>query len=187
MDHYLDIDLRPDPEFPAYQLMSALYSKLHRALAGLGSEHLGVSFPRFDEAAPHLGDRLRLHGSANDLAGLMEVPWLTGMRDHVHVGTPGPVPGRTLHRVVRRVQAASSPERLRRRLIRRHQLNEAEARRRIPDSVAERLRLPFVQLLSSSTGQSFRLFVAHEAIREEPVAGRFNAYGLSQGATVPWF
>ena len=32
MDHYVDIDVRTDPEFPAHQLMSALYAKLHRAL-----------------------------------------------------------------------------------------------------------------------------------------------------------
>ena len=42
MDHYVDIDVRPDPEFPAHQLMSArctpscivrLWRKLARALA----------------------------------------------------------------------------------------------------------------------------------------------------------
>ena len=32
MDHYLDIRLLPDPEFPAPLLMNALFTKLHRAL-----------------------------------------------------------------------------------------------------------------------------------------------------------
>ena len=40
MDHYVDIDVRPDPEFPVHQLMSALYAKLHRALVTQGS--LGI-------------------------------------------------------------------------------------------------------------------------------------------------
>ena len=32
MDHYQDIQLLPDPEFGAPQLMSVLFAKLHRAL-----------------------------------------------------------------------------------------------------------------------------------------------------------
>lgn len=40
MDHYLDIRLRPDPEFPPAQLMSVLFGKLHQPWwhrAGTGS------------------------------------------------------------------------------------------------------------------------------------------------------
>jgi CRISPR-associated endonuclease Csy4 len=32
--HYLDIQVQPDPEFPAAHLMNALFAKLHRALVG---------------------------------------------------------------------------------------------------------------------------------------------------------
>lgn len=37
MDHYIDILLLPDPEFPASMLMGALYNKLHKALVVLDS------------------------------------------------------------------------------------------------------------------------------------------------------
>ncbi|MCB1921872.1 MAG: type I-F CRISPR-associated endoribonuclease Cas6/Csy4, partial [Candidatus Competibacteraceae bacterium] len=57
----------------------------------------------------------------------------------------------------------------------------------IPDSKAKRLNLPYLVLTSQSTGQQFRLFVEHLAIREQAVAGEFSAYGLSSTATVPWF
>ena len=187
MDHHLDIVLRPDPEFPAHQLMSALYAKLHRALVKLGATCIGVSFPDVDTRAPTLGGRLRLHGQLDDLVRLMQLDWLTGMRDHASVGTPSPVPADAPHRHLRRVQAKSSPARLRRRLMRRHDIDEATATQRIPDEAAELLQLPFIQLASASTGQTFRLFIVHGPIVDEAQVGPINAYGLSQTATVPWF
>lgn len=187
MDHYVDIDVRPDPEFPAHQLMSALYAKLHRALVARQGAGIGVSFPGFDAQGTYLGTRLRLHGSLAALAGLLESDWLTGMRDHVALTPPQPVPPGAQHRVVKRVQVKSSPERLRRRLIRRHGFDEPEARERIPDQLAQLTRLPFVQLRSTSTGQAFMLFIEHSPLQSGAVAGGFNAYGLSQDATIPWF
>lgn len=185
--HYLDIQVRPDPEFPAAHLMNALFAKLHRALVGQGAGLIGVSFPGAGTQST-LGTTLRLHAAQDEtLALLMASDWLRGMSDHVRLTPVAPVPGHARHRVVSRVQAQSSPERLRRRLMRRHSLAEAEACERIPDSVAERLRLPYVQMHSTSTGQSFRLFVAHGPLLDEPVSGEFSAYGLSQTGSVPWF
>lgn len=186
MDHYVDIDVRPDPEFPAHQLMSALYAKLHRALAALASAGIGVSFPGVNSNA-HLGTRLRLHGSLMDLSTLLSVDWLAGMRDHVALMPPTSTPPTVQHRRVSRVQVKSSPERLRRRLMRRHTLDEHEARQRIPDNAVHLSKLPFVQLRSTSTGQSFRLFIEHGPLQPSMLSGTFNAYGLSQQATVPWF
>ena len=187
MDHYLDIDLRPDPEFAPHLVMSALYAKLHRALVGLRSDNIAVSFPEVAAKPPSLGATLRLHGDRLALARLMQIEWLTGVRDHVTAGTAKAVPSGVRHRNVRRVQAKSSPERLRRRLMRRHDIDVREASQRIPDDAVELLRLPFIQLASTSTGQRFRLFIAHQPVQPTVVAGAFNAYGLSQQATVPWF
>lgn len=187
MDHFVDIDLRPDPEFSVSHLMSALYDKLHRVLVKLDSTGVGVSFPGRDDAVPHLGKTLRLHGRLETLTVLMASEWLAGMRDHVIARSPRPVPAGSTHRCVRRVQAKSNPARLRRRLIRRHGLSAHEALQRIPDSAVELIRLPFVQLRSASTEQTFRLFIAHDPDQPEAIAGAFNAYGLSQTATIPWF
>lgn len=187
MDHHADIDVRPDPEFPAHQLMSALYSKLHRVLVAQNSTRIGVSFPGVDLKAPHLGTRLRLHGDFASLSALAESCWLAGMRDHVTLGQPTRVPEAAKHCVVRRVQVKSSPERLRRRLMRRHNLDVYEVQQRIPDGVARLSGLPFVQLHSTSTGQPFRLFIDHGPAQSSAVLGDFNTYGLSQVATIPWF
>jgi len=187
MDHYVNIDVRPSPEFPSHQLMSALYAKLHRALVMQGSTGIGVSFPGFNPAPPQLGTRLRLHGELTALSRMLESDWLNGMRDHVVLAHPMRVPAISEHRVVRRVQVKSSPDRLRRRLMRRHNLDEQEARKCIPDALAHFSHLPFVQLQSTSTGQVFKLFIAHGAIQANSVLGHFNTYGLSQDATIPWF
>ena len=188
MDCYLDIRLRPDPEFPATVLMSALFGKLHRGLVALDTDRIGVSFPEIEkETVVGLGERLRLHGTAAELERLMALPWLTGMGDHVHIGAIAAVPDAARHRVVRRVQAKSSPERLRRRWMKRKGLSEEEARRAVPDSVAERLDLPYVVLTSRSTGQRFHLFIEHGPVQATPRDGRFSSYGLSRGGTVPWF
>ena len=187
MNHYVDIELRPDPEFVANHLMSALYAKLHRALAAQASPAIGVSFPGVGGQALHLGTCLRLHGTEAALSGLLASNWLTGMRDHVTLSLPRRVPDTAQHRVVRRVQVKSSPERLRRRLMRRHNLSEQEARLRIPDDIACFTTLPFLQLRSTSTGQNFMLFIAHGPTQPDAVEGSFNAYGLSQKGTIPWF
>lgn len=184
MDHYLEIRLLPDPEFPANVLMNALFSKLHRALAGWGGLDVGVSFP--DHGKAGLGMRLRLHGSATALAGLMAGDWLKGMRDHSEITAIQPVPAGARHRVVRRVQAKSNPERLRRRRVARGASEDA-ARAAIPDTAIEHLDLPFVVLTSLSTGQQFRLFIKHQAPADHATPGPFSAYGLSPSSTVPWF
>lgn len=55
MDYYVDIEVRPDPEFPTSQLMSALYAKLHRALVAQGNNRIGVSLPGVEDGVDATG------------------------------------------------------------------------------------------------------------------------------------
>lgn len=187
MDSYLELQLLPDPEFAATLLMDALFAKLHRGLAASGETQIGVSFPDVEKAGGTLGQRLRLHGSAADLTRLNASNWLKGMRDHLAISEISPVPSAAHQRQVRRVQAKSSPERQRRRAIRRLDLSPEAAAERIPDSSAERLNLPYLTLTSQSTGQQFRLFIEHRPLQTSATPGAFNSYGLSRTASVPWF
>lgn len=187
MDHYVDLKLLPDPEIAQPHLMGALFSKLHLTLVAQRSEHIGISFPAVQDAPPWLGEHLRLHGSQAELGAMMATPWLAGMRDHLQISAVLPVPATARFRVVSRVQAKSNPDRLRRRQMRRHGIDAAEALARVPDTAAERLDLPYVQLRSLSTVQSFKLFIRHGALQDTASTGVFGAYGLSPTATVPWF
>jgi CRISPR-associated endonuclease Csy4 len=186
MDSYIDLRLKPDPEFPATTLMSALFSKLHRGLATYGRGDVGISFPDAADKRS-LGCRLRLHGNAAALHQLVLIDWLRGMRDHVAISEIMPVPTEAKPWRVRRVQAKSNPERLRRRLMARKGLDHESACQLIPDSRAEMLDLPYVVLSSATTGQRFRLFIEQLPVPEKVVSGSFNAYGISTSATVPWF
>lgn len=187
MDHYVEIAILPDSEFTTPTLMSVLFGKLHNALTNSIGGRIGVSFPKIDMGKPSLGSRIRLHGVASDLNQLMETDWLASMRDHLRVGKVLIVPANARYRVVHRVQAKSNPERLRRRLIKRKGISEAEARQAIPDNAVKLLNLPFVVLKSKSTGQSFRLFIEQRPTQSNPIDGEFNRYGLSSTATIPWF
>lgn len=187
MDHYIDIRVHPDPELATAHVLNALAGKLHRVLAILKSEDIGISFPCFDAAPPSLGDTLRLHGTSARLQLVLAQNWLGGAAGHVTVSPPTPVPENTAFRVVRRVQSHSNADRIRRRQMKRHGWTETEAREKIPDTVEQKLKLPYLCLHSQSTGQPFRLFIEHLPLQPSRAEGSFNAYGLSTSATVPWF
>ena len=187
MESYIDFRLSPDSEFTAPTLMNALFAKLHRAVSSLNGIQVGVSFPHHQTAPPQLGDCLRIHGDGDGLDRLMSRDWVCAMRDYLSIGKIDSVPDDALHCRVRRVQPKSSAPRLRRRYMKRHNVTEEEAARCIPMKVEQRVKLPFLRIKSTSTGQNFRLFIEHSNPLEERVTGRFNSYGLSEQATVPWF
>lgn len=185
--HFIDIRLLPDPEFSQAHLFGALMAKLHRVLVQLRCDDIGVSFPEYRLRPRSIGAALRLHGGEAGLRALMAQPWLQGMRDHIAVAEVVPVPAGAAHRVVRRRQFKTNAERLRRRRMLRKGETAEQAAAHIPDSAERRPDLPYLQLRSASTGQAFCLFVEQAEAGREAVAGVFNSYGLSQGATVPWF
>lgn len=187
MDHYVDVRALPHPEISPAHILNVIANRLHSALVAMRASDVGVSFPGFRLGPVSLGNTLRLHGRRERLAELLAVGFLHSLKDYVRVTDIGPVPERTVHRVVRRVQVDSSVQRLRKRQVRRHGWTEEEARRRIPDSVERRLQLPYLRMRSGSTGQPFRLFIEHQECRPTPVDGVFNTYGLSNTATIPWF
>ncbi len=188
LTHYLDLALLPDPEFAAPQLMDALFAKLHRQLVLMESDRLAVAFPQYASEGhkQDLGTVLRLLGPESVLNTLRGLDWLQGMRAHVQIEHSGSVPSGAKAMRLERVQAKSGVERLRRRAMRRHGLSVEEAQQRLPDDIGEQLRLPGLNLRSSSTGQGFRLFLRLRPAEQE-TSGAFNRFGLSATATVPWF
>lgn len=188
--HYIDITLLPDPEFSHAHLLGALVAKLHRALVQGHTTDIGVSYPQHigqPLTKRTLGAVLRLHGTPDTLQRLIEQDWLKGMRDHTQVSELRPAPADAQHRTVRRRQFKTNVDRLRRRRMQRKGETAEQAAAAIPDGVERRPDRPFVQLRSSSTGQPFCLFVEHGPLQQRAVEGAFNAYGLGQNATVPWF
>lgn len=189
MDHYLDLRLRPDPDFPEAMLMGALYSKLHRALFDLGADDIGISLPdhKTGVRARTPGDRLRLHAGRERLEQLMAMSWLTGMRDHVQLDAVQPVPTEVSYRIVRRRQFNTGSLSRAKRYAKRHDIEVDDAQRLMEKPAERQIALPFVQVSSRSSGQRFALFIEHGKAQSQPAHGSFNHYGLSPDATVPWF
>lgn len=185
--YYIEIRILPDPEFSAAYLMGALYAKLHRALVQMRTEGLGVSFPEYSLKPRGLGQVMRIHGALSELQGLEQTQWLRGMRDHIELKEVCPVPEGVKYRTVYRRQFKTNVDRLRRRRMKRHGETAEQAAAAIPDCVQQQPDLPFIQLRSQSTAQAFCLFLEMGPEQGGPVAGRFNAYGLSAEASVPWF
>lgn len=188
--HFIAITILPDPDFSHAHLMGALLSKLHRALVQLKSEHIGVSFPQHVNvpiSQRTLGSMVRLHGTEQVLQMLMDIDWLKGIRDHIAVSEIALTPANASHRIVQRKQFKTSVQRLRRRRMMRKGESVEQARQAIPQRVERAPDLPFANLRSLSTGQLFSLFVLHGPMLEQPLIGAFSSYGLSQGASVPWF
>ncbi|CED59794.1 CRISPR-associated protein, Csy4 family [Moritella viscosa] len=183
MKFYCDIKVLPDPEASEPVLISNLMAKLHRALVALKEVNIGVSFPNVNKT---LGDTLRLHGDEADLNKLFELNWLKGLRDYCTQTYISLVPESCQYCSVKRKQAKSANNK-RKRSIAKGWLNAEEAALKIGNEQQKILRLPFVQLKSTSTGQVMKLFIEHSVLQDEAVEGTFNSYGLSSSATVPWF
>ncbi|MBT2785775.1 MULTISPECIES: type I-F CRISPR-associated endoribonuclease Cas6/Csy4 [unclassified Halomonas] len=189
MDHYIDIRLRPDPDFAPAMLMGALYNKLHRALFDLQAEDVGISFPCYKHGvrARTLGNHFRLHGTQTRLQQLMSADWLTGMRDHAQASEVLAVPAGAQHiNVARKQFNTGSPSRAK-RYAKRHDISEEEAQQIYAKLAERRIELPFVQINSRSTQQRFSLFIEHGKPAASATEGTFSHYGLSPNATVPWF
>ena len=195
MSHYQELTLLQHEEVPLYALWGKVYTQIHLALtelqAALGTGKVGVAFPeyRFDAEAQsgHLGRKLRVF--ADDAAVLQQLNLAQHLRryaDYVQLSAVAAVPAEHGLACYARVQVKSGAERAARRLIKRHpELDYATELARL-QALSVHSVLPFIQLNSLSSKQSFRLFIAKsEAIAAQ--TGDFGTYGLSNSATVPDF
>lgn len=189
MDHYIEINLLPDPEFPASTLMNALFNKLHKALFDLHSKEMGVSFPNYEKT---LGTMLRIHGSESNLQQLQALDWIGRMKDYCVASEVQPIPELVQYRTVSRKQDNMTNAKLRRLIARQEQrqdgvpMSETDIQNYQEKMVADQQKGPFLDL-KSSKGQRYRRYIKLGELQNESVAGEFDQFGLSKTATVPWF
>jgi CRISPR-associated endonuclease Csy4 len=187
MQFYADLKVRENPEISPQVILNMLFEKVHLVLVEQAREDIGLSFPDVKKGQKNLGKILRLHGEKEALESVISHQTMKRMTDYVDIGRVRQVPDNTSYCIVSRVQAKSNVERLRRRSVKNLGITEEEARRRIPDSKAKMLDLPFITLNSKSTGQRFRLYISHEEVNEVGESKGFSTYGLSSVSSVPWF
>jgi len=87
LSHYINLHLRPDPETTPHQLLAALFTRLHRALAAAqktpAGPNIAVGFPGYDGSRHTLGECLRLYGDEVALQFWATGAWLGSLRDHL--------------------------------------------------------------------------------------------------------
>jgi CRISPR-associated endonuclease Csy4 len=189
MDFYVDIEILENPDIQTATVLNTLFGKFHNALVTAGDEtQIGISFPKHRSSdTSGLGNVLRLHGNEPSLVGFMAKNWHASLSDYLNVSNTRAIPSRVNFAQIRRVQLQSNAERLRRRFMKRHNVDAHTAKQKISDSVERTTKLPWLQVRSISTGQSFRLFIDVGEFQKAATTGSFNRYGLSATATLPIF
>lgn len=183
MEYYIDIKLKPDKEMRESALMNLVYDKLHNALVKLKPAQIGVSFPEYHIK---LGKILRLHGDKDDLRNLQNLNWLGGIAGYCGMSDIKSVPADVKYRTVSRIRSNMSKSKLN-RLKRRGSITPDEEKKYKAKMFSQGLDDPYLDLKSGTTGQTHRRFIRLGPLIDQQVEGRFDTYGLSKTATVPWF
>lgn len=183
MKYYIDIILKPDAEMPLNRILNAVYTKLHKALYDLQSSSIGVSFPRYRVT---FGNILRVHGSNQDLTKLVELNWLGGMVGYCNVSQITNVPADAKFRTVSRKQTNMSQSKLK-RLIKRGSIKDDEIKQYKVKTFTKGLDNPYLELESATNGHHHRRYIEFGELLDAPIDGKFDQFGLSKIATVPWF
>jgi len=180
VDSYVDLHIQPEQEQNTSNLLSSVFGQLHIVLVDRGKGDVGVSFPKAH--AIGLGDTLRLHSQSSVLEEVLSVQRMLRMKDYYRTSAISSIPHEHYWRVVKRQQPKMTASKARRLLARGSiTIQEAEAR----CSAQTKLQLPFLQLNSSSTGQSFKLFIEQVESDAPSEVAQFNTYGF--GGHIPWF
>ena len=183
MDYFIDVKIIPDDEMRKNVLLNKVYSKLHKALFTLKSTEIGVSFPLYKVM---LGDVIRLHGTEEKLTGLHALDWLGGLQGYCTVSAIQAIPVRVVYRNISRKQSNMTEAKLR-RLIKRDTISQGEIKKYKAKMFQLGLDNPFLELESTSNGHKHRRYIQFGKLNEQAIKGKFDYFGLSKIATVPWF
>jgi len=183
MDAYIELNLKPDAEMHEAELSSKIFTKFHKALVKLNTNQIGISFP---QAHIKLGKVFRIHASTSILNDLQGLDWLGALSGYCHISDTLTVPEHAQFRVISDKKSNLSNAKLRRLIARGSIDKEGEKRYKIK-MLSQGFDNPYLDIFSSSTGQVHRKFFEFSDIKDKPVEGVFDSYGLSKAATIPWF
>lgn len=192
MKYYIEITLIPGADFSSYFLWEKVYDKIHSSLSNIknkeGEVPVGVAFPEYKGNKNFLGNKLRIFAAEESLLDKTDIRrHLSSFVDYVHITGIRRVPDNVSgYSSYKRVQPKSNTERLARRRAKRQGISFEEALLHFENFSEERVKLPYINMSSSSTSQRFKMFIG-KADSLQPVNKGFNCYGLSSKSTVPEF
>lgn len=197
MNYYQDITLLPDSEISLGFIWQKVFQQVHIAFVenkvAQNQSDIAVSFPQYRNVVFPLGDKLRLFANGeSQLEQLNIAKWLSRFADYCHISSIKTVPEHTQFVLFSRKHCQTNPERLARRRAKRKGETFEQAMQHFAGFKDDSFTLPFIAMESLSSADTsgstnkFRLIVEQKILPEHQ-PGNFNCYGLSKGATVPWF
>lgn len=191
MNYYQEITLIPDGEVSLSFLWTKVFTQLHLALAEEqqreGMVKTALAFPTYQDKG--LGNKIRiLAPSKEQLERLHLKQKLERLSDYIHQTTIRKVIEQRIigYSIYSRYQPDESVERKARRYTRRHESVTYEDALNLLNQREKTYNLPYIQLKSVSTAQTFSLFIKKTPCQSEQ-SGTLSTYGLSDNASVPEF
>ena len=190
--YYQELMLLPVSDVNNNFLWKKVFKQIHLALVenkiGQNVSSIGIGFPEYNAKEYCLGRKLRLF--AQDQITLEQLKcgvWLNRLKDYVYSGSICLVPAKVQgYACFKQIKPKSSKERLARRRAKRKGETLEQALLSYQDFKEQRSSLPYLTMVSETTGQNFRLFIEKELV-QEPYEGNFSCYGLSHQSTIPLF
>ncbi len=188
--YYIELQLKPNAELSANFILSKLYYKLHLLLVKLQDKNgivpVGVSFPEYLDKKS-LGSKIRLFSlDESNLQNMNLNSELFSMSDYIHITDICRVPDSIEHVMFKRENVHSN-NLIARRKAKRSGISEQEALNHLDKYKEVRIKTPYVNILSNSSRQRFKLFIQQQKVENLSYNG-FNSYGLSiNSTTVPCF
>lgn len=183
MEYYINVQIKPDAEMRENVLLNKVYTKFHKALSIMKATDIGVSFPKYKII---LGDIIRLHGSYKRLLELQETNWLGGLNGYCNVSEVLIIPDAISNRKVSRKQPNMTAAKLR-RLIKRNSISSEEIKKYKAKMFNYGLDNPYLELESITNGNKHRRYIQFSELSDKALTGKFDQFGLSKTATIPWF
>lgn len=192
MNYYQEISLLPTTDIGVFFLWQKVYQQLHLALVEYkmdkNASAIGIAFPEHEIGKHSLGVRLRLF--AQDQRNLEQMQcdkWLNRLKDYVHIHPVKPVPEKVIgHACFKHKKLKGNKEKLARRRVKRKGETLEKAMAHYEGYIEQRSKLPYINMISQTNGQRFKLFIEMQE-KDEPQMGSYSCYGLSNSATVPLF
>ncbi|ETO34575.1 hypothetical protein RFI_02514 [Reticulomyxa filosa] len=190
MGHYIDLTIKPNNTVSLNILRNNICNEVHKILYEMNSSDIGIDFPqyiKYEDGYQSLGRILRIHSSEESLKKLsVALQLVADLKQNCILSNILSIPSVIKeYRIISRVQQNMSNAKLR-RLRKRNSIKTDGIKKYKIKMCMGSLSNAYLELYSYSTGQKYRRYIE---IKKEKIEhkGRFDTFGLSYNATVPFF
>lgn len=200
MKCYIDITLLPDGDVNLGFLWHKVFQQVHIALVdnkvGANESAIALSIVNYGNKDFPLGNKLRLLADSEDALVKLDIQqWLKRLSDYCHITSIKNVPDDIKQYArFKRKPVKSIEKKAERRAKHLNKPYDEVLAYLIKEGRSAKCELPFINIESQDTKKraeqgtscQFPLFI-ERSLFEAPIAGKFDCYGLSKTATIPWF